>query len=163
MRQGQNPARQKSKTMPSACLKLQNIWIWLSLLWVTWFPGYTWCFIYLLKGTQSLKTRVNMTFDILILTQSLETRVHMTNFYKYIWNQTKVYKNKIIYFHIFFVFTWHYHDLLLKNNKLSSYPYKANSWIWISQSIWMWFYLWFTGWILRIHLNWWRKGLQSNA
>ena len=39
----------------------RSIGTWWSLSCVPWYPGYTWCFIYLQKGAQSLETRVHMT------------------------------------------------------------------------------------------------------
>ena len=54
----------------------KKVGIWLSLSCVLWCPGYTWCFTYLQKGTQSLETLVHMTN----LTRSDIWRIHTKPF-----------------------------------------------------------------------------------
>ena len=41
--------------------EMKYLWIWLRLSCVPWFQEYTWRFIYLQKGTQSLETSVHLT------------------------------------------------------------------------------------------------------
>ena len=48
----------KIKSINDCCIK--DLWIWLSLSCVPWFPAYKWRFIYLEKCTQSLETRLRM-------------------------------------------------------------------------------------------------------